>query len=195
MPRRRTFRNTTYQAWAIWHLSNDDLFWIIPDPGSQQRVTLLRESICKILFHARASDVKMPKLRKHSSNCGMPCFMNVFRTVQGTWDLADHNQGILFRCAAHIFLNITNCEMQPPDMLIARKIGHVSLVGCTYNWYNCRFSRKWILCIPPPIACVDPAVDLRTLRVSVVHCFKIEVHLKWEMYQKEVDTFENITVV
>jgi hypothetical protein len=33
------------------------------------------------------------------------------------------------------------------------------------------------------------------LRVSEAHWFKIEVLLKWEMYQKERDTFENILVV
>jgi hypothetical protein len=38
-------------------------------------------------------------------------------------------------------------------------------------------------------------VDSATLRVSEAHWFKIEVLLKWEMYQKERDTFENILVV
>ena len=33
-----------------------------------------------------------------------------------------------------------------------------------------------------------------TRRVSEAHRFEIEVRLKWEMYQKEPDAFENIPV-
>jgi hypothetical protein len=79
-------------------------------------------------------------------------------------------------------------------MLIARKIGQVSLVGCTYDWHNRRSERKLILCIPPPIARVHLAVDSMTLRVSEAHRFKIEVLLNWEMWQQELYTFENIPV-
>jgi len=49
--------------------------------------------------------------------------------------------------------------------------------------------------IPPPIARVYLAVDSMTLGDSEEHWFKIEVRLKWEMCQKELDTFENIPVV
>jgi len=183
MPHRRPFRNFTHRAWAIWDLSNHDLFQIIPDPGSQQQATLSLESISTIPFQARASDVKMPKLRQHSSNCGMPCLVNEIGTFRETWDQPDINSEAVFWCAADIFSNITKCEIQWPGMLVARQIGPVSLVGCTYNWHNCHSGRKLIMCIPLPITCVHHAVDLTTPRVSEAHHFKIEVHLKWELCQ------------
>jgi len=90
-------------------------------------------------------------------------------------DMGSAREG--FRCAfwftANIFLNITNCEIQWPAMLIAQRIGQVSLVGCTNDWHNGHSSRKLILWIPPPIASVNLAVDLMTLRVSEAHWFKI----------------------
>jgi len=125
----------------------------------------------------------------------MPCFVNVFGTIRGTGDQPDKNLGALFRCPANIFLNIANGEIQRPGMLIAQKNGQLSLVGCTYDWHNCRSGRKLILCIPPPIAHVHLAVDSTPVKVSEGHRFEIEVRLKWEMYQKELDTFENIPVV
>jgi len=92
-------------------------------------------------------------------------------------------------------VNITNCEIQRPGMLIAGKIGQVSLVGCTYDWYNRRYCRKLILCIPLPVAGVHLAVYSATFRVCKAHRFIIEVRLKWEMCQKELNTFENIPEV
>jgi hypothetical protein len=80
-------------------------------------------------------------------------------------------------------------------MLIARKIGQVSLVGCTDDWHNRCFSGKIFLCTPPPIARVHLALDSMTLSVSKVHWFKIKVRLQWEMCLKELDTIENIPVV
>jgi hypothetical protein len=80
-------------------------------------------------------------------------------------------------------------------MLITRKIGQVSLVGCTFDWHNRRSGRTLILRIPPPTARVHLAEDSSTLGVSKAHRFKIEVCLKWKMCQKELDTFENIPVV
>jgi len=123
-------------------LSNHGLFRIIPDPGSQTRVTLSLESICTIPFQAGASDVKMAQLRKHTSNCGMPCLVNVFGTFRGTWDQPDKNPGALFGCMADIILNITDREIQQPGLLIARKIGQVSLVRCTFDWHDHRSGRK-----------------------------------------------------
>jgi hypothetical protein len=190
-----TFGNFTQRAWAIWDLSNHDLFRIIPDPGSQQRVTLSLESICTIPFQARASAVKMPMLRQHSSNSGMPGFVNVRGTLPGTWDQPNNNPYAVCRCAAVIFSNITDCEIQWPGMLITRKIDQVSLLRWTFDWHNRLSSRKLILWIPPPITHVHLIVDSTTLRVSEVHRFKTKVHLKWEMCQKELDTFENIPVV
>jgi hypothetical protein len=95
---------------------------------------------------------------------------------------------------ADIFSHIANCEIQQPCMLIARKISQVSLVGCTNDWHNRRSGRTLNLCMPPPIAGVHLAVESTTLRVSKVHWFKTEVRLKWEMCQKELDTFEKIPV-
>jgi len=111
MPVRRTLRNFTHRAWAIWDLSNHDLFRIIPNPGSLQRVTLSLESICAIPFQAGASDVKMPQLRQHSSNRRMPGFVNVLDTLRGTWNQPDRNPGAVFGCAADSFSNITYCEI------------------------------------------------------------------------------------
>jgi len=168
------------------------VFRIIHHPGSQRKVTLSLESICTIPFQAGVSVVKMPQLRQHSFNRGMPCLVNVFGTFRGTWDQPDKNPGTLFQCMADIFSNITNCEIQRPGMLISRKIGQVSLVGCTNDWHHRRSGRMLILCIPPPISRVHLAVDSMTLRVSEAHWFRIEVRLIWEMCQKELDTFENI---
>jgi len=54
-----TFRNFTLWAWAIWDLSKYDVFWTIPDPWSQQRVTLSPECNCSISFQASAHDVNL----------------------------------------------------------------------------------------------------------------------------------------
>ena len=79
-------------------------------------------------------------------------------------------------------------------MLIARKIDQETLFECTNDRHNRLSGRKLILCILPPIACVHLAVDSTTLRVSEAHRFKIEVRLKWEMCQMELDAFEHIPV-
>jgi len=195
MPHPRTCRNLTHWAWAKWDMSNYDLFRIIPDQGCQQRVTLSLESICTIPSQAKASDVNMPKLRQHSSNHGMPCFVNVFGTFRRTGNQPNKNQGVLFRSTKDIFLIITICEIQRPGILIAWKISQVSLVRCTYDWHNRRSGRKLILCIPRLIARIYVSVDSTALIVSDTHRFKIEMRLNWEMYQKELDTFPNIPVV
>jgi len=195
MPHRRTFRNCAHWTWAIWDLSNHDLFLTIFDPGSQQWVTLSLESIITIPFQARASDVKMPKLRQHSSNLGMPYFIYDFGTFQGICDQADKNRGALFRCTADNFSNITYHEIQWPGMLITRKKFQVHLVGFTNDWHNGRSGRKLILCIALPITRDHLAVDLMTLRVCEADPFKIEVCLKRKMCLEELDTFENIPVV
>jgi len=181
MPHRRTFGTFTHWAWAIWDLSNHDLIWVIPGPGSQMSITSSLESTWTIPVQARASDDKMPKMGQRSSKRGMPCFVNVFRTICGTWDQPDRNPGAPFRYLADIFSIITNCEMQQPGMLIVRKIGQVSFVGCTHDSHNRRSGRKLILYIPPPITHDHLAVDSMTLWVSEVHRFKFEVCLKWEM--------------
>jgi hypothetical protein len=92
------------------------------------------------------------------------------------------------------FSNMIYCEIQRPGVLIAQKIGHVSLVGCTNDWQNRCSGRNWMLCMSPLIARVHLVVDSTPLRFSKAHRFNIEVRLKWEMSQKKLDTFENIPV-
>jgi len=151
-PHRGTFRNFTHRAWVIWDLSNHELFWIIPDPGCQKRITLSLEFICTIPFQAGTSDVKIPEWGQHCSNCGMPCLVRIFGTFRGTWNQRNDNLCEHVRCPPDIFANITNCEIQWAGMLIRLIIGSVNLVGCTNDWYNCHSCRKLIWCIPPPVA-------------------------------------------
>jgi hypothetical protein len=125
----------------------------------------------------------------------MPCFVNVSGTLRGQWNQPNQNPEVLFCCAVDIFWNITNCEIQWPGMLIAQKNFHMSHFRCPYDWHNCRSGRKLILVIPQPMSRVHLAVDSTTLGVSQAHRVKIEVRLKWEMCQKELDTFENIPVL
>jgi len=159
------------------------------------RITFSLESIISIQFEARASDVKIPEWGQHCSNRGMPCLVSINGTFRRTGYQPNKNPGTLFRCTADIFSNITDCEIQRPGILVARKIDQVGHVGCTNDWHNRRSSRKLILHSPPPIACDRLAVYYVTFRVCKAHRFKIEVRLKWEMCQKELYTFENIPVV
>jgi len=76
-----------------------------------------------------------------------------------------------------------------------KQVGQVGLVGCTYDWHNHHSSRKLILRIPPPIACVHLTVYSATFQVCKGHQFKIEVRWKLEMCQKELYTTENIPLV
>jgi hypothetical protein len=176
-------------------LSNRDLFVIIPDPGSQKWITLSLESISTVALQARASHVKTPEWGQYSSIRGMPCDSNIFGTFPRTGDQPYKNPGTLFRSTADIFSNIMDCELQRPDMLVTQKIDQVGLVGCTNDWHNRHSSRKLILHIAPPIACVDLAVYSATFCVCKVHRFTIDLRLQWEMCKKELDTFENILVV
>jgi len=96
MPHRRTFRNFTHRAWAIWDLSNHDVFRIIPDPGSQKRITLPLESISTVPFQARASNVNIPEWGQHCSNPGMRCLVSIFGTFRRTGNQLHKNPGALF---------------------------------------------------------------------------------------------------
>jgi hypothetical protein len=113
-------------------------------------------------------------------------------SFRGTSDVSGKNPRALLWCADDTFSDITNCEIQRPGLLITRNLVQVSRLGCTYDWLNLHLGRKLILGIPPPIAHVHLPADSEILRVSEVHRFKIEVHLKWLMCQKEIDRFENI---
>jgi hypothetical protein len=156
IPHAATFTNFAHQAWAIWHSANHDLYLIIPHPGSHKRGLLSLESICTISFEPRASDVKLAKLRWHSCTGRIPFFFNVFGTFPWSWDHANVNPGLLFRCLADIFLNITHGEIQWPGILITWNIGQVSLVGCTNDWHNCHSGRILTLCIPPLVLATVP---------------------------------------
>jgi len=195
MPHRRSIRNFRHWAWAIWDLSNHDLFWIIPDPGSQKRITLSLEFISTVPFRTRASNVWIPRCGQHCSNRGRLCLVSIFGIFPINEDQPNKNPGAWFRCTADIFSNSTNREIQWPGMLVAREICTVGLVGCTNDWHNCRSSRKLILRITPPILCIHLAVYLVTYRVCKAYGFKIEVHLKWEMCTNNLHPFESIPVV
>jgi len=103
MPYRCTFTNFTHRAWAILDLSNYDLFWIIPNPGSQKRITLSLETISTIPFQAGTSYVNIPEWGQHCSNRGMPCHVFIFGTFQGTWNMPYARPGVLFRWTTDIF--------------------------------------------------------------------------------------------
>jgi hypothetical protein len=96
--------NSRDKVWAISDFTNHDWIETIPNPGSQTRVTLLLESIYMIPFQARASIVKIPKLRPHSINCGMLYFINDFGTLQVTRYQHMKIPGPLCRFPADIFL-------------------------------------------------------------------------------------------
>ena len=194
MPHWHTVRNIAHWAWAIYDWSNQNLFRIIPNPGSQKLVTLSLEFICTILFQAMASDVNKSKLRQYSSNHVVPCFVNVFNTFWGTCDWPIKNPGKMFRYLVDMFLNIPKCEIQRPDMLITQKMGQMSLVGCTYDCHKCRSWRTLIMCILPPITCIYLAADSTTLRVSKAPWFRIVVWVKRMMWKEEVYAFGNIPV-
>lgn len=63
-----------------------------------------------------------------------------------------------------------------------------------YDWHKCSSSRKLILFNPQPIASFYLVADLTTLSVSKVHLVKLEVCLRCEMHQQDLDTFELIPV-
>jgi len=123
----------------------------------------------------------MPEWGQHCSNHGMPCLVSIFGTFRATWDQPNEDPAAPFRYPPDIISNITNREIHQPGILIARKIGQVSLVGCTNDWHTCCPGRKLILRIPPPIAGAHLAVCSATFRVCKALLFKIEVHQKWEI--------------
>jgi len=119
MPHWRTFRNFRHWAWAIWDLSNHNMFWIIPDPGCQKRISFSLESISTMLFQAGTSYVKIREWGQDCSNRGMPCLVSIFGTLWWTWNQPNKNTGALFRCTVAIFSKITKREIQRRGMLIA----------------------------------------------------------------------------
>jgi len=195
MPHRRIFSNFTNQAGAIWDLSRHKMLRMIPNLGSQMRVTFSSESIHTIPFRPGARYLKIPEWGQHCFNRGMRWLVSIIGTFRGTGDQPNNDPGARFRCAAAIVLNSTNREIQRPGMLVAQTIGQVGLVGCTNNWHNRHSGRKLIMPIPASIVHVDLAVYSATFRVYKVNCCKIGVRLKSVMSHKELDSFENIPVV
>ena len=179
IPHQCTIRNFTHGAWAIWDWSNYDLFWIIPDPGRQNRITLSVEYICTIPFQPGTSDIKIPEWEQHCSNSGMPCHLRTFGTFRRIWNWPKEQPRLLLWCLPDIFAYITNRGKQWPGMLIVWKNGQVSFVGCTNEWYYRRSCRRLIICIPPPVAGVHLAVYSATLQVGEVHWFDFKVRLEW----------------
>ena len=100
-----------------------------------------------------------------------------------------------FLVSSRYLFNISNSAIEQPGMLIPRTICQVSLVGCTNDCHNCRSGRKLIFRIPPPIASVRHTGYSAVFRVGEPHQFKIKVPLQWEMFKKELNTFENILVL
>jgi len=92
---------------------------MISDQCGEQWVTLSLEIICTIPFQAGASDVKMSKFSKHSSNRGMPCFVDDMGTIRGIWHQVKENPGALCSCTADIFFYITYREIYGPGKTIA----------------------------------------------------------------------------
>jgi hypothetical protein len=128
MPHGHTFRTVSHRASAKCDLIIHDMFWIIPNPGSQWRETLLLDSICTIPFHARASEVKIPKLRQDSSSYIILCLINDIGTFRGTRDAQNKNPFALYTCLAEMFLYSTNREIQRRGMLIRQKIVPVGVI-------------------------------------------------------------------
>ena len=122
IPHWRTFGNFTHWASVIWDLSNHDLFRIISDPGSQQSVTMSLKSICTIPFQVRASNVKMRKLKQHSSNQSLPCIVIVFGTFRGTRDQSNENPAARCRSPGDILSNITNRDIRWPGMMVVKTL-------------------------------------------------------------------------
>jgi len=143
MPHCRIFKTFTHRVWAIWDLSNHALFRMIPDPGSQKRITLSLESNSTVSFQARASNFKIPKWGQHCSNRGMPCLVSIFDTFRRTGDQPIKHPGALFRCTVDIFSNITDRKIQRQGMLVTRKIGQVGHVGCTNDWHIVAPAGSW----------------------------------------------------
>jgi len=86
MPHCCPFRNFTHRAWAIWDISNHELFWMIPNPSHQKRITSSLESISTIPFQVGTRYVKIPECGEHYSNRAKPRFVGIFVTFRGTWN-------------------------------------------------------------------------------------------------------------
>jgi len=103
MPHQHTYRYFTHWVWVIWDLSNHNVFWIIPDPRSQTRLTLSPESISTIAFQVGTSCVMTQQCGQHCSHCGMPCLAPIFSTSRATQNQPNQDTGELSSSTADIF--------------------------------------------------------------------------------------------
>jgi hypothetical protein len=158
-------------------------------------ITISGASISTIPFQAGTSCANIAVWGQHSSTCRLPFLISIFHTICRILNQPNANTGVLFRYPLDRFLTIANCEINQPGMLMAQKIGQVSCFGCTNTWPNELPSWKLILRILPPITFIHIAINSMTFRACKAHWVPIEVHLTWEMYPKELYTFENIAVV
>jgi len=190
-----TFRNCTHRPRAIWDVNKHNVFWIIPDPGRQKKITSSLESISKIPFQVGTRYGNILECGQDFSNRGNPCLVFITGTFQGTWNHPNENPDALLRCTVDIILHITNGKMQRPGILIAWRIGHLSLIGCPNECHNRWSGRTLILHIPPPFTGVHLSVYLATSWVCEEHWYRIDVRLKRDMCWKKLNLFETVPVV
>jgi len=172
------FRNFTHWAWAIWHLCNQVLLWIFPDPGCHERITWFLKSICGILIQAGTRHINIAGWGQHSSNCSIPYLVTICDTIWGTGDQPNENPGILSICVVDCYSYTSNREIQQPGMLIVWKICQLRIVRCANDWDTHHSSRKHLMHILPAITCVHLSVSLVTLWIPKANQFHIEVSLK-----------------
>ena len=133
---------------------------ILPNPGSQQRITFSLESISTITFQARSSSAKIPLCAQHSSNHTMPCNNRMYDTVLISEDQPNEHPCVLCKSVVHIFLFVPCCEIQSSDILSAQIMDQLSFVKSTNDWYNHHFGWMPIFRIPPLFGRVHLAVHL-----------------------------------
>jgi len=134
MPHRRTFRIFTHWASAIWDLSNHNMFWIIPDPGWQKRITSSLKSINTLPFHARTSFGKIGQWGPHSSKYGLPCPVRIVGTILGICNLPNEIAGSLLRVSGRYL-----CEYYPLWDTAANHANHQEICSSESWWMH-----KWL---------------------------------------------------
>jgi len=195
MPHWHMFRNFRHGVWVIWDLCNHHLFWIIPDPGSQKRITLSLESITTIPFQAATSNVEILEWGQQCSNNGMACLISICGTLHGTWNQPKNNAGELSSCTADILSNITNSEIQQPGQLIVWKLVNWVLSDAHMTGTIDAPAGSWS-CISNHQSPVFVPLYIWPLSESARHTSStLECTSNGKMCQKELNTFESIPVV
>jgi len=156
------------QPWLVLHN-----LW----PRQPKRATLAQESRSVIAFPAGTSCGNIPEWGQHSFNRTMPCIIISVHTFRGTWAQPNDDPGAPFKHWSDIFSNIPSCEIPRPGMLIAWKLGHLSLVRCTNDWNKHYSGRNLNMRNAPPTAVVHFSVYSVTVGFCKAHWFAIEVHM------------------